>query len=43
MLDGRLEKIALNLAGGIKAIISKSSKGEIKVERVETKKRQLTG
>ena len=38
-----LEKISLNLQGGIKATISRNSKGEIKVERTETKKHQLLG
>lgn len=43
ILEGKVEKITLNLTGGIKAIISVNRSGEIKVERVETKKRQLTG
>lgn len=41
--NGELEKITLNLPGGVKATISQNGKGEIKVERAETKKRQLTG
>lgn len=38
MCSGEIEKISLNLPGGIKAVISQNSKGEIKVERIETKK-----
>jgi hypothetical protein len=37
---GEVEKISMNLPGGIKAAISRNSKEEIKVERTETKKRQ---
>lgn len=40
---GEVEGIAMSLQGNIKAKISRNSRGEIKVERVETKKRQLTG
>lgn len=39
---GTLAKITLNLRGGIKATISQNSKGEINVERMETKKQKLT-
>ncbi len=39
---GGLAKITLNLRGGIKASISQTSKGEINVERMETKKQKLT-
>lgn len=39
---GGLAKVTLNLRGGIKASISQNSKGEIKVERTETKKQELT-
>lgn len=38
--NGEMEKLNLNLPGGIKAAISRNSKEEIKVERTETKKRQ---
>lgn len=37
-----LEKMTLNLRGGIKAVISQNSKGEISVERTETAKQKLT-
>lgn len=37
-----MEKISLNLWGGVKASVSKTAKGEINVERTETKKRKLT-
>lgn len=40
--NGELEKITLNLPGGIRAAISQG-KENIKVERTETKKRQLAG
>lgn len=40
--SGGLAKITLNLRGGIKASISQTSKGEINVERMETKKQKLT-
>lgn len=40
---GEIEKITLNLPGGVKAGISINTKGEVKVERTETKKRKLTG
>ena len=37
-----LAKVTLNLRGGVKASISQNSKGEINVERTETKKQKLT-
>jgi hypothetical protein len=40
--SGGLAKMTLNLRGGIKAAISQNSKGEINVERTETKKQKLT-
>lgn len=40
--SGGLAKITLNLRGGVKASISQNSKGEINVERTETKKQKLT-
>ena len=44
---GGLAKVTLNLRGGVKASISQNSKGEINVERTETKKtethRVMTG
>lgn len=40
--NGEIEKIALSLPGGVKATISQG-KENIKVERTETKKRQLAG
>lgn len=40
--NGELEKVTLNLPGGIRAAISQG-KENIKVERVETRKRQLAG
>lgn len=40
---GGLAKVTLNLrGGGVKASISQNSKGEINVERTETKKQKLT-
>lgn len=39
---GGLAKVTLNLRGGVKAYISQNSKGEINVERTETKKQKLT-
>lgn len=39
---GGLAKVTLNLRGGVKASISQNSKGEINVERIETKKQKLT-
>ena len=39
---GGLAKVTLNLRGGVKASISQNSKGEINVERTETKKQKLT-
>lgn len=41
--QGELEKAILNLPGGIKASISKKGENEIKVERTEIRRRQLTG
>lgn len=40
--SGGLAKVTLNLRGGIKASISQNSKGEINVERTETRKQKLT-
>lgn len=39
---GGLAKVTLNLRGGVKGSISQNSKGEINVERTETKKQKLT-
>ena len=39
---GGLAKVTLNLRGGGKASISQNAKGEINVERTETKKQKLT-
>jgi hypothetical protein len=40
---GGLAKVTLNLrGGGVKASISQNAKGEINVERTETKKQKLT-
>ena len=39
---GGLAKITLNLRGGVKASVSQNSKGEINVERTETRKQKLT-
>lgn len=39
---GGLAKVTLNLRGGVKAGISQNSKGEINVERTETRKQKLT-
>lgn len=39
---GGLAKVTLNLRGGVKASISQNAKGEINVERIETKKQKLT-
>jgi hypothetical protein len=39
---GELAKATLNLRGGVKASVSQNSKGEINVERTETKKQKLT-
>lgn len=41
--SGEVAKIALHLRGGVKASISQNAKGEINVERTETKKDKLTG
>lgn len=40
--SGEIAKMTLNLPGGTKATISRNSKGEISVERMETKKQKLT-
>lgn len=40
--SGGLAKVTLNIRGGVKAAISQNSKGEINVERTETKKQKLT-
>ena len=40
--SGGLAKVTMNLRGGVKASISQNSKGEINVERTETKKQKLT-
>lgn len=39
---GGLAKVTLNIRGGVKAAVSQNSKGEINVERTETKKQKLT-
>lgn len=39
---GGLAKVTLNLRGGVKASVSQNAKGEINVERTETKKQKLT-
>ena len=39
---GGLAKVTLNLGGGVKASVSQNAKGEINVERTETKKQKLT-
>lgn len=39
---GGLAKVTLNLRGGVKASVSQNTKGEINVERTETKKQKLT-
>ena len=39
---GGLAKVTINLRGGVKASVSQNSKGEINVERTETKKQKLT-
>lgn len=39
---GGLAKATLNLRGGVKASVSQNSKGEINVERTETRKQKLT-
>ncbi len=39
---GGLAKVTMNLRGGVKASVSQNSKGEINVERTETKKQKLT-
>lgn len=39
---GDLAKVTLNIRGGVKASISQNGKGEINVERTETKKQKLT-
>lgn len=40
--SGGLAKVTLNLRGGVKGSISQNSKGEINVERTETRKQKLT-
>lgn len=40
--SGEIAKVTLNLRGGIKASVSQNSKGEINVERTETRKQKLT-
>lgn len=40
--NGGVAKVQLNLRGGVKASISQNSKGEINVERTDTKKQKLT-
>ena len=40
--NGGLARITLNLRGGVKASISQNSKGEINVERIDTKKQKMT-
>lgn len=40
--SGGLAKVTVNLRGGVKGSISQNSKGEINVERTETKKQKLT-
>lgn len=42
LCDDCMEKMTLNLWGGVKATLSQNSKGEIKIERQETQKQQLT-
>lgn len=39
---GGLAKVTLNIRGGVKASVSQNGKGEINVERTETKKQKLT-
>lgn len=39
---GGLAKVTLNLRGGVKASVLQNAKGEINVERTETKKQKLT-
>ena len=39
---GGLAKVTLNIRGGVKASVSQNSKGEINVERTESKKQKLT-
>lgn len=39
---GGLAKVTLNLRGGVKASVAQNSKGEINVERTETRKEKLT-
>lgn len=41
MCDGQMEKISMNIYDGVKAAMSLNSKGEIKIERQETRKQQL--
>ena len=39
---GEVARMTVNLRGGIKATVSQNGKGEINVERTETKKKKLT-
>lgn len=39
---GEIARVAINLRGGVKGIVSQTGKGEINVERIETKKQKLT-
>ena len=40
--DDEMERITVNLYGGVKCTISQNSKGEINVERTVTKKQKLS-
>lgn len=40
--SGEIAKVTINLRGSIKASVSQNGKGEINVERTETKKQKLT-
>lgn len=42
VFGGEVARIALHLRGGVKASITQNAKGEINVERTETKKEKLT-
>lgn len=39
---GELARVALNLRGGVKGIVSQNGKGEINVERIEITKQKMT-
>lgn len=39
---GELARVTVNLRGGVKGTVSQNGKGEINVERIETKKQKLT-